>query len=155
MSKKDLVIIGGGAAGLTIASGAAQLGLDVALVERQETLGGDCLHTGCVPSKSMLHAAKVASLMTEAEKFGLLSVKQIVDLGKVNDYVHSVIARIQPHDDPQRFRSYGCDVVFGTGHFINPNLIQIGERAIHSKRFVIATGSRPILPKPWQPFFQG
>ena len=84
MGKRDLVIIGGGAGGLVVASVASQLGLKVTLIEKQEKLGGDCLHTGCVPSKTLIQVAKVASLMRRAGEFGLEPVTPRVDLGKVS-----------------------------------------------------------------------
>ncbi|NOY66813.1 MAG: FAD-dependent oxidoreductase, partial [Gammaproteobacteria bacterium] len=95
MSKRDLVIIGGGAGGLVIASVASQLGLKVTLIEKEEKLGGDCLHYGCVPSKTLIHAAKVASMMRRGKEYGLPSFQPEVDLGKVNDHVQSVIEHIQ------------------------------------------------------------
>lgn len=146
MEKCDLVIIGGGAGGLVVASVAAQLGLKVTLIERQAKLGGDCLHTGCVPSKTLIQAAKVASLMRRANEFGLESVAPRVDLGKVSDHVQSVIDQIQPHDDPERFRAFGCEVLFGHAEFINAYTVRVEDRQIHAKRFLIATGSRPFVP---------
>jgi len=145
-TKRDLVIIGGGAGGLVVASVAAQLGLNVTLIEKEEKLGGDCLHYGCVPSKTLIQAAKVASLMRRGEEFGLPAIKPEVDLAKVNAHVKSVIEHIQQHDDPNRFRDYGCDVLFGQAEFIDAHSIKINGQIIHSKRFVIATGSRAFVP---------
>ena len=110
MSKRDLVVIGGGTGGLIVTSVAAQLGLKVTLIEQHEKLGGDCLHTGCVPSKTLIHAAKVASMMRRANEYGLKSVEPEVDLGEVSDHVQSVIDQIQPHDDPERFRPVFCQL---------------------------------------------
>ncbi len=146
MNTRDLVIIGGGAGGLVVASVAAQLGLKVTLIEKEEKLGGDCLHYGCVPSKTLIQAAKVASLMRRGEEFGLPAVEPVVDLAKVNAHVKSVIEHIQPHDDPQRFRDYGCEVIFGTAEFIDPHTVRVNNEIINAKRFVIATGSRPFVP---------
>ena len=146
MSKRDLVIIGGGAGGLVIASVAAQLGLKVTLIEKEETLGGDCLHYGCVPSKTLIHAAKVASLMRRGEEYGLPAMTPEVDLGKVNDHVRSVVEHIQHHDDPERFRSYGCEVVFGAAEFVDSHTLKVNNEKIVGRRFVIATGSRPFVP---------
>ena len=147
MDKRDLVIIGGGAGGLVVASVAAQLGLNVTLIEKEDKLGGDCLHYGCVPSKTLIHAAKVASHMRRGAEFGLPAFAPEVDLGKVNDHVRSVIEHIQHHDDPDRFREYGCEVLFGTAEFVDAHTVQVdGEDSISSKRFVIATGSRPFIP---------
>ncbi len=146
MSKRDLVIIGGGAGGLVVASVAGQLGLKVTLIEKEDKLGGDCLHYGCVPSKTLIQAAKVASLMRRGDEFGLPSLQPEVDLGKVNDHVGSVIEHIQHHDDPERFRGYGCEVIFGAAEFVDPQTVQVQGKAIHGRRFVIATGSRPFIP---------
>lgn len=146
MERQDLVVIGGGAGGLVVASGAAQLGLKVTLIEKEPLLGGDCLHYGCVPSKSLIHAAKVASLMRRGGEFGLTALNAQADLGKVNDYVQRVIARIQAHDDPERFRGYGCNVRFGVPRFRDPYTIEIDGEIISGRRFVLATGSRPAIP---------
>ncbi len=145
--RRDLVIIGGGAAGLVVASVAAQLGLAVTLIERGERLGGDCLHTGCVPSKSLLHAARVAYTVRHAAGAGLEAALSPVDLGRVMDRVHAVIDRIQEHDDPERFRGYGCEVLLGeAARFVSPHEVEVGGRRIRGRRFVIATGSRPVVP---------
>lgn len=147
MKTRDLVIIGGGAGGLVVASVAAQLGLAVTLVEKQDTLGGDCLHHGCVPSKTLIQTARVASLMRRGEAFGLPAVTPQVDLGRVNDHVQSVIDAIQVHDDPARFRDYGCEVLLGQGaRFVSPHTVRVGEREIHARRVLIATGSSPFIP---------
>lgn len=146
MKKRDLLIIGGGAAGLVVASVAAQLGLDVTLVEKQEKLGGDCLHHGCVPSKTLIHAARVAWMMRRAGEFGLPECDLDVDLQKVNAYVHGIIEHIQHHDDPERFRSYGCEVIFGAARFIDSHTIEVNDRQIIARRIVIATGSQPFIP---------
>ena len=146
MNKRDLVIIGGGAGGLVIASVAAQLGLKVTLIEKEKKLGGDCLHYGCIPSKTLIQAGKVASLMRRGAEFGLPAIEPEVDLAKVNAHVQSVIDLIQPHDDPERFRDYGCEVLFGAAEFIDAHSVKVNNETINSKRFVIATGSRPFVP---------
>jgi len=143
---RDLVVIGGGAGGLVVASVASQLGLKVTLIEKEERLGGDCLHTGCVPSKTLIRVAKVASLMRRGAEFGLQAFAPRVDLGRVNDHVQSVIDHIQVHDDPQRFRGYGCEVLFGHARFLDPYRVEVGGRAIRGRRFVVATGSVPAIP---------
>ncbi len=147
MKPRDLVIIGGGAGGLVVASVAAQLGLAVTLIEKQDTLGGDCLHHGCVPSKTLIQTARVAALMRRGVEFGLPELVPQVDLGRVNDHVQAVIDAIQVHDDPQRFRDYGCEVLLGQGGaFISSHAVRVGERVIRARRFVIATGSSPFIP---------
>jgi pyruvate/2-oxoglutarate dehydrogenase complex dihydrolipoamide dehydrogenase (E3) component len=147
MKTRDLVIIGGGPGGLVVASVAARLGLTVTLIEKEARLGGDCLHSGCVPSKTFIHAARVAALMRRGGEFGLPACAPEVDLGRVNDHVQSVIAHIQAHDDPERFRSYGCEVLLGeAASFISPYEVQVGGQVVRGKRFVIATGSHAWLP---------
>jgi pyruvate/2-oxoglutarate dehydrogenase complex dihydrolipoamide dehydrogenase (E3) component len=105
--KQDLVVIGGGPGGLVVASVAAQVGLKVTLIEKSGLLGGDCLHSGCVPSKALIHMARTAHVTRAGVGQGLLSTMPGIDFGKAIDYVNRVIEKIQTHDDPERFRSYG------------------------------------------------
>ena len=147
MAVRDLVVIGGGAGGLVVASVAAQLGLSVTLIEKAPVLGGECLHYGCVPSKALIAASKLASAMRSAGDFGLQPFDGEVDLAKVNDHVKRVIARIQVHDDPERFRGYGCEVLFGHCEFVGDREIQFEGRSIRARRFLIATGSSPRVPE--------
>ena len=144
--KQDVVVIGGGPGGLVIASVAGQLGLRVTLIEKSEHLGGDCLHSGCVPSKTLIHTARLAHRMRQAARFGLPACDPEIDINRVLDRVDSVIAHIQQYDDPERFRGYGCDVRFGAARFLHPHEITVNEEIIRAKRFVIATGSQPVVP---------
>lgn len=147
MKPRDLIVIGGGAGGLVVASVASQLGLEVTLIDKETRLGGDCLHYGCVPSKSLISVAKVAALMRRADEFGLGAADPQVNLGQINDHVRAVIDRIQMHDDPERFRGYGCEVLLGSpAEFVSPHEVRVGGRVIWGKRFVIATGSSPLVP---------
>ena len=141
----DLCIIGGGAGGLVVAAGGASLGAKVALVEKHK-LGGDCLYYGCVPSKTLLHSAALAHSMRNAARFGIEAHAPHVNIGAVMQRVASVIKTIEPNDSPERFRSMGVDVIFGSGQFINPHTFTVNGRHITAKRFVIATGSRPAIP---------
>jgi pyruvate/2-oxoglutarate dehydrogenase complex dihydrolipoamide dehydrogenase (E3) component len=115
-------------------------------VEKSDRLGGDCLHTGCVPSKTLLHLAQTVRHTRQAVDDGLLSSMPAVDFGTAIDRVHAVIEQIQQHDDPERFRGYGCDVRFGTACFTGAREIAVGEARIHARRFLIATGSAPAVP---------
>jgi len=144
--KQHLVVIGGGPGGLVVASVAAQVGLRVTLIEKSERLGGDCLHSGCVPSKTLIHMARSAHLARRGAESGLLSVMPEVDYSKAIDRVEQVIDRIQQHDDPERFRGYGCEVLFGAARFTSPHEVAVGEEIISARRFVIATGSMPAIP---------
>ncbi|HYW04366.1 MAG TPA: FAD-dependent oxidoreductase [Gammaproteobacteria bacterium] len=144
--RRDLVVVGGGAGGLVTASVASQLGLAVTLIERGERLGGDCLHHGCVPSKALLRSAAVADLMRRAADFGLPASNPRPDLAAVMGHVRAVIERIQQHDDPERFRGYGCEVLFGEARFTGPRRLAVDGREIVARRVVIATGSRPAVP---------
>ncbi len=145
-TKCDLAVIGGGPGGLVVASVAAQLGLRVILAEKSDRLGGDCLHHGCVPSKTLIRSARVAHLMRNGARYGLPAWEPEIDLNKVVDRIESVIADIQRHDDPERFRAYGCDVRFAPARFTGPHELQIGADVVTARRCVIATGSQPAVP---------
>ncbi|MCK5383902.1 MAG: FAD-dependent oxidoreductase [Gammaproteobacteria bacterium] len=144
--RQDLVVIGGGPGGLVVASVAAQAGLKVTLIEKSSLLGGDCLHSGCVPSKALIHMARIAHAARMGAAEGLLSTMPDIDFGKAIDHVNRVRETIQVHDDPERFRSYGCDVRFGGAQFISKHEVAVNGETITGKRFVIATGSMPSIP---------
>ena len=144
--RQDLVVIGGGPGGLVVASVAAQAGLKVTLIEKSSLLGGDCLHSGCVPSKALIHMARTAHAARMGAAEGLLSTMPDIDFGKAIDHVNRVRETIQVHDDPERFRSYGCDVRFGGAQFISKHEVVVNGETITGKRFVIATGSMPSIP---------
>ncbi|MEF8794446.1 dihydrolipoyl dehydrogenase family protein [Thiohalorhabdus sp.] len=142
----DLVVVGAGSGGLSVASVAGRLGLRVALVEASGELGGECLHTGCVPSKTLLRSARVAQLMRRGADFGLTPRDPGVDMAAVNRRVRTVVERLQTQDDPARFQSYGVEVVFAAARFLDPHRIEAGQRILRSRRFVLATGSEPSVP---------
>jgi pyruvate/2-oxoglutarate dehydrogenase complex dihydrolipoamide dehydrogenase (E3) component len=141
----DLCVIGGGSGGLVAAAGGATLGARVALIERR-ALGGDCLYYGCVPSKTLLHSAKVAHTIREAECFGIRSARSVADIPDVMSRVSEVIKSIEPHDSPERFRSLGVEVIFGSRKFLDPESFSVDGRKVTAKKFVLATGSRPAIP---------
>lgn len=143
MDQFDLVIIGGGVGGLVTASGASQLGAKVALVEK-ESLGGDCLHWGCVPTKRLVQSAKAASLFKRSEEFGILGDYR-VDFKKVMEKMRDVQARIGKNDAPERFQKMGVEVIFGAGHFLDSHTFEVNGRRLSGRKFLISTGSRPIL----------
>lgn len=149
MAKRDydIGIIGGGAAGLTVASGAAQLGVKVLLVEREEKLGGDCLHYGCVPSKTLIKTAKVYHQMKNARRWGLPEVTpQAVDMRSVSERIRSVIDRIQEHDSEERFCSLGARIEYGEARFRDEHTVEYGKGPVTADKWVIATGSSPSAP---------
>jgi len=143
----DIGIIGGGAGGLTVASGAAQLGAKTLLVEKEKELGGDCLHFGCVPSKTLIKTAHVYQLIKNARKFGLPSVEvPPVDFREVSKRIKSVIDTIQHHDSKERFCKLGAQVEFGQPTFTDEHRIRLNGRSYSAKTWVIATGSSPVTP---------
>ncbi len=144
----DIGILGGGSAGLTVASGAAQLGAKTLLVEKEKKLGGDCLHFGCVPSKTLIRTAHVYHLMKNADKFGLPPVEVgPVDFRDVAKRIQSVIGTIQKHDSEERFCSLGAKVAFGDSKFVDEHTIRLNGQAVSAKTWVIATGSSPAIPR--------
>ena len=143
---RDLVVIGGGAGGLVVASVAAQLGLDVVLINKEEAMGGDCLHYGCVPSKALLKSASVAHIMAQAERWGIPSIKPQIDLQSVNTAIQNVIDNIQQHDSRERFESLGCEVVTGEATFVSPSQVAVNGGIFDAKRVVVATGSAAFIP---------
>jgi pyruvate/2-oxoglutarate dehydrogenase complex dihydrolipoamide dehydrogenase (E3) component len=143
----DIGIIGGGAAGLTVAAGAAQFGAKAVLIEKSPRLGGDCLHFGCVPSKTLIRAAAIWAQARRAQEFGLPELTlPPVDLGAVMDRVRNVIEQIQVHDSEERFCKLGAEVRFGAARFVDAHTVEVDGRRLSARSWVIATGSRPALP---------
>jgi pyruvate/2-oxoglutarate dehydrogenase complex dihydrolipoamide dehydrogenase (E3) component len=143
----DLGILGGGAAGLTAAAGAAQFGAKTILIEKAKKLGGDCLHFGCVPSKTLIRTAGVWSLARRAKEFGLPEVElPPVNLAAVMDRVRSVIDRIQEHDSPERFCKLGAEVRFGEPRFVDDRTVSVDGDRLTARAWIVATGSSPSLP---------
>jgi pyruvate/2-oxoglutarate dehydrogenase complex dihydrolipoamide dehydrogenase (E3) component len=146
----DICVIGAGAGGLTVAAAAAAFGVPVVLVEKGK-MGGDCLYTGCVPSKSLIAAAKHARALARANAFGV-SVRGVdIDFAGVHKHVHEVIAAIEPNDSRERFTALGVHVIEGAAGFRDAQTVMVsrpcgGEIEIKARRFVIATGSSPSLP---------
>ena len=146
----DIIIVGGGAAGLSVAAGCAGLGLRTALVGKK-ALGGDCLYHGCVPSKTLLKTASVRAQVQRAAFYGLpVTVMPPVDMGQVNRRVQEVIRSIEHHDSPERFRGLGVDVRFGSPRFLSPHEVRLEDKEVFSARtIVLAVGSSPlVLPVP-------
>ena len=143
--KADLCIIGAGSGGLSLAAGAAQLGRKVVLFEEGE-MGGDCLNTGCVPSKALIAAASRAHAMRNSGKFGIAPVEPEIDFAAVMDHVHGVIAAIAPIDSQERFEGLGVKVIRAHATFTGERSVEGGGVNVRAKHIVIATGSRPFIP---------
>lgn len=141
----DLAVIGAGAAGLSVTAAAAQLGLSVALIER-DRMGGDCLNFGCVPSKALLAAAHAAADARAAGRFGLRIVPPEIDWPAVQAHVEGVIAAIAPNDSEARFTALGATVLRDHARFVAPDTLQVGTRRLTARRIVVAAGSRAAVP---------
>ena len=126
--RADLCVIGAGSGGLSIAAGAVQMGASVILIE-QSRMGGECLNTGCVPSKALLAAAARGD-----------------DFAAAYDHMRHVIATIEPHDSAERFRGLGAHVVFGKAQFVARRFLEVGDTSVTARRFIVATGSAPVIP---------
>ena len=143
----DMGVIGAGAAGLTVTAGAAQLGAKTLLIEKENLLGGDCLHYGCVPSKTLIRTAQIYHQMKKAEEFGLPPVDlRPVDYQLVAKRIQSVIHTIQKHDSEERFCGLGAKVEFGNATFVDEHSIRLNGKTYSAKNWVIATGSSPSIP---------
>ncbi|WP_017931978.1 dihydrolipoyl dehydrogenase family protein [Robiginitomaculum antarcticum] len=141
----DLCIIGAGSGGLSIASGAAQLGRSVVLYERSE-MGGDCLNSGCVPSKALIAAGKHAQAFRTGAPFGIEAAEPNVDFAAMQAHVKDVIATIAPIDSQERFEGMGCTVIRESARFSGPNEVQSDSYIVKAKRIIIATGSVASIP---------
>ncbi|MFT4546229.1 MAG: pyruvate/2-oxoglutarate dehydrogenase complex dihydrolipoamide dehydrogenase (E3) component [Pseudoalteromonas tetraodonis] len=142
----NMVVIGGGTAGLVTAAGAAGLGAKVALIER-DLLGGDCLNVGCVPSKAIIAAARRAAQVRDAGEFGVNVPDGVtIDFGKAMERMRELRADISPHDSAQRFKDMGIDLYLGGGKFIDANTIEVGGQQLKFKKATIATGARASAP---------
>ena len=143
--KYNLVVIGAGTAGLVAAAGAAGLGAKVALVEKH-FLGGDCLNYGCVPSKSLIAAAKAAAVATKSHISGISPGEGSVDFPSVMSRLREIRSRIAEHDSAERFAKLGIDVFLGEGRFVSPGAIDVSGKTLRFAKAVVATGSRPMVP---------
>ena len=142
----NLVVIGAGTAGLVTAAGAAALGAKVALVERQ-LFGGDCLNTGCVPSKSVIRASRVIAEFKLARRLGAPVPKDAqADFGTVMERMRRIRAHISDHDSVRRFQELGMDVFLGDAHFAGPDSVEVAGKRLRFKKAVIATGARAVVP---------
>ena len=147
MSKYEanIIVIGAGSAGLVSAYIAAAVKAKVILIERHK-MGGDCLNTGCVPSKALLRSAKIANYMRRAEEFGIEAVPVKPKFAQVLQRVHKVIEAIEPHDSIERYTELGVECVTGEAEIIDAHTVRVGQRDITAKSIIIAAGARPFVP---------
>jgi pyruvate/2-oxoglutarate dehydrogenase complex dihydrolipoamide dehydrogenase (E3) component len=144
-SPYDLIIIGGGSAGLTAADFAVKFGARVAIVEKHR-IGGDCTWTGCIPSKTLLKTARVVHEMRSADRFGLSSFEPQIDLKAIMAHVHAVVQDIYQDESPEALRTSGIDVFLGGARFIDSHTLAVGETTLKARNFLIATGAHPFTP---------
>jgi len=141
-SRYNLVVIGGGTAGLVSAVGAAGLGANVALVEKH-FMGGDCLNVGCVPSKALIRAARAVAAVRQAPELGVrLLGSTVVDFSQVMERMRRLRADISPHDSVKRLTELGVDVFLGTGRFTGPDAVEVEGQTLRFAKAIIATGAR-------------
>jgi pyruvate/2-oxoglutarate dehydrogenase complex dihydrolipoamide dehydrogenase (E3) component len=143
--KTDICVIGAGSGGLSVAAGASQMGAPTVLIEKDK-MGGDCLNTGCVPSKALLAAGHAAEAIREAHHFGVNTNAPTFESAKVYGHVHDTIAAIEPNDSVERFEGFGVNVIKATAKFTGPKEVEAGGQRIQARRFIIATGSRAFVP---------
>ncbi len=146
MKKYDLIVIGAGSGGLNVAAFINRIGLKVLLIDKTDkNIGGDCLNTGCVPSKALLHVAELVQKSKMAKEFGCVSSGS-VDMKKVTAYIKRQQDIIRVHEDAAWFRKQGMDVELGVASFIDEKTVKVGEKTFTAKRILLATGSRPRMP---------
>ncbi|CUH42322.1 dihydrolipoyl dehydrogenase family protein [Ruegeria atlantica] len=143
--KTDILVIGAGSGGLSVAAGASQMGADVILLEGHK-MGGDCLNFGCVPSKALIASGKAAYGQAHSAALGVADVVPQADYAAAKDHVHDVIAQIEPMDSQERFEGFGVNVIREFGSFVSSTQVQAGDNMITARRIVIATGSSPLVP---------
>lgn len=141
----NMVVIGGGSAGLVSSYIAAAVNARVAIIEKHK-MGGDCLNTGCVPSKAIIRSAKIFHLIKRYEEFGLDASASAVDLKKVMSRVHRVVKTIEPHDSVERYSKLGVECISGAAKLISPFEVTVNGRSLTTKNIVIATGATPFVP---------
>ncbi|MDA5556455.1 dihydrolipoyl dehydrogenase family protein [Shimia sp. MMG029] len=141
----DVLVIGAGSGGLSVAAGAVQMGADVTLLEGHE-MGGDCLNFGCVPSKALIASGKAAHGQAHSSIYGVADQAPQVDYAAAKAHVKDVIAQIAPMDSQERFEGFGVRVIRAYGRFVSPKVVEAGDHRITARRVVIATGSSPLVP---------
>ncbi len=143
--KVDICVIGAGSGGLSVAAGAAQMGARTVLIEKGK-MGGDCLNYGCVPSKALLAAGHAAEAVRRGGRFGIDGGEPTIDSSGVYGHLRRTIAAIAPHDSVARFEGLGVTVIQAAARFTGPRTVEAGGRTVAARRFVLATGSSPLVP---------
>ncbi|SDP59987.1 Pyruvate/2-oxoglutarate dehydrogenase complex, dihydrolipoamide dehydrogenase (E3) component [Filomicrobium insigne] len=141
----DICIIGAGSGGLSVAAAAAAFGQNVVLIEKHK-MGGDCLNYGCVPSKALIAASRRAHMIRTSAQFGVMARDLQIDPEAVSEHIKGVIAAIEPNDSIERFTGLGVRVITAAGHFTDKSTVSAGGYRIKARRFVVATGSSPLVP---------
>ncbi len=141
----DVLVIGAGAAGLVSAYIAAALKAKVGLIEKNK-MGGDCLYTGCVPSKALIRSAHVAHMFRRGAEFGLQAAVPQVDFAKVFERIQKIITKIEPNDSVERYSGLGVDCISGTAMIEDPYRVRVGDRVITTRNIIVATGASPMVP---------
>lgn len=141
----NLIVIGGGSAGLVTAYIAAAVKAKVTLIEKHK-MGGDCLNTGCVPSKALIRSAKFMSHIGRSNEFGINSANADFDFNEVMQRVQSVVSKVEPHDSVERYTGLGVDVIEGEARIVSPYSVEVNGQIINAPHIVIATGARPFVP---------
>jgi len=141
----NIIVLGAGSAGLVSSYIGATVNAKVALIEKNK-MGGDCLNTGCVPSKALLRTARLVQEARDSERFGIKSMTADFSLADVMARVRRVITKIEPHDSPERYRGMGVDVIEGAGTLVSPWAVEVDGRTITARSIILATGAEPLVP---------
>mgnify|MGYP002713062813 CR=1 FL=1 len=142
---RNIVVIGAGSGGLVAAYIAAAVKAKVTLIEKHK-MGGDCLNTGCVPSKALIRSAKFAAQLNRGEEFGFRGVQGAVDFARVMGRVQSVITDIEPHDSVERYTRLGVEVIQGEARIVDPYTVEVNGQRYTTRNIIVATGARPFVP---------
>ncbi len=141
----NIVVLGAGSAGLVSSYIAAAVKSKVALIERDK-MGGDCLNTGCVPSKALIRSAKILNYARRADEFGLRRTDMDFDFTEVMERVSQVVTRIEPHDSVERYTNLGVDCIQGEARITSPYTVEVGDRTLTTRNIIVATGAAPFVP---------
>src|SRR6056297_958266 len=141
----NVIVLGAGSAGLVSAYIGATVKAKVALIEKTR-MGGDCLNTGCVPSKALLRSARLVQEARDSQRYGIRRMDAEFSLSEIFERVRRVIARIEPHDSPERYRAMGVDVIEGAGTLVSPWEVEVDGRRLTARSIILATGAEPLVP---------